>query len=277
MSKAKNKILNWFKKSFQLTIYHGKSYDLIHKVNFNRLGFVFFVFGIVLILFTILSVIVIYTPIKQLIPGYPDRETRYLIYENAVKTDSLLKELEMKEQYLKMINDIVFNDIPIDEEFVVPIQNLNEQQIIDFNNPTMPRKKIEDRTDYYYARTEEIPKLEAPIKGVVVTKYNPAQNHYGTDIASAGDELVLATYRGTIISSGFSIENGNTIIIQHKADLISVYKHLKSNLVKIGDKVDTGQVIASYGNSGENTSGPHLHFELWRKGKSINPEDYIQF
>ncbi|MCK9498097.1 MAG: M23 family metallopeptidase [Bacteroidales bacterium] len=277
MNKKKNKISNWLRKKFQLVVYHGNTYDTVNKYKFNRLGFLVFLFGIFIVLFTILSLFVIYTPIKQMIPGYPDKETKELIYKNAIKTDSLIYELEMKDQYLKMIQDIVFNDIPIDEDFVVPIQNLTEQQVIDFNDPTKPRIKIEDDTDYYLPKGEEMPNFIEPLKGIIVSKYLPSQKHFGVDIAAVSDELIKATYRGTVISSDYTIENGYTIIIQHKTNIISVYKHAQSSLVKAGDKVKTGQIIANYGNSGENTSGPHLHFELWKNGKSINPEDYIQF
>lgn len=276
MDKKRNKISNWFRKSFQLVVYHGKTYDTIRKFRFNRLGFTFFIFGVIVVLFAILSVFVIYTPIKQMIPGYPDKETKKLIYENAIKTDSLMHELEMKDQYLKMIQDLVFNEVPIDEDFVVPVQNLSEQQIIDFNNPTKPRIKIEDDTDFVVPE-EEFPNIVEPIKGIVVSKYSPSQNHFGIDIAAISDEVIKATYRGTVISSAYTIENGYTIIIQHKSNLISVYKHAKSSLVKEGERVATGQIIANYGDSGENSSGPHLHFELWKNGKSINPENYIQF
>jgi murein DD-endopeptidase MepM/ murein hydrolase activator NlpD len=277
MTKSKNKILKWLRKKFQLVIYHGNSYDVIHKFRFNRLGFVFISFGIVVILFAILSVFVVYTPIKQLIPGYPDRETRRLIYENSIRTDSLIKEIEIRDQYLKMISDMIFDEVPIDQDFVVPVQNLDENQIIDFNNPVKPRQKIEDNTDYTLAKADEMPSLFPPIKGIVISAYNPAKSHFGTDIASSGDNVISSTLSGTVISSAFTIETGYTIIIQHKSELISVYKHAKSSFVKAGDLIETGQAIAAYGDSGENSTGPHLHFELWRKGKSLNPEDYIEF
>ena len=277
MPKKRNKLLRWFRKSFQLIIYHGKSYDVIRKFRFNRLGFIFIITGIVFILFTILSVFVVYTPIKQLIPGYPDRETRELIYENSIKTDSLLNELEMRDQYLQIIQNLVFNEVPVDADFVVPVSVLTSEQIKDFNNPVKPRKKIEDESIYNMSKAEVMPELFPPIKGVVVSPYNNAKSHFGTDIASSGATSLSSVLSGTVISSDDTIESGYTIIIQHKSDLISVYKHNKSSFVKAGDLVRTGSVIAEYGNTGEYTSGPHLHFELWRNGTSLNPENYIEF
>ncbi len=265
------------KKKFQLVIYHGNSYDVIRKFRFSRIVFFLITFGITVILFAILSVFVVYTPIKQLIPGYPDRETRRLIYENAILTDSLLHELETRDQYLKMISDMIFDDVPIDQDFVVPVENLTKNQIKEFNNPLKQREKVEDNTSYTLAKNDAMPELFPPIKGIVISPYNPAKKHFGTDIASSGETMISAVLSGTVISSDYTIETGYTIIIQHKSELISVYKHNKSSFVKSGDLIETGQAIAVYGNSGENTTGPHLHFELWRKGLSLNPEDFIQF
>lgn len=277
MPKSKSKILRWLRKKFQMVVYHGNSFDVIRKFRFNRFGFIMLATGIFFILFAGLSVIVVYTPVKQLIPGYPDKQTRTLIYENAIRTDSLEIEINKRDQYLKIITDMILNDTPIDEEFVVPVQNMTNEQIKNFNNPTLPRNKVEDNASYILSKADAVPDLFPPLKGVIVASYNPAQKHFGTDIASSGEMMVSAVLSGTVISSGFTVETGYTIIIQHQSELISVYKHNKVSFVKTGDQVETGQLIAVYGNSGENTSGPHLHFELWRKGQSLNPELYIDF
>jgi len=277
MTKKKKTLRKWLQKKFQMVIYHGNSYNVIRKFHFNRLGFILISFVIVFVLFAILSALVVYTPIKQLIPGYPDRETRRLIYENAIRTDSLLNEIEIRDRYLEAITDMVFNDVPIDQDYVVPVQNLTPEQIKEFNNPSIPRKKVEDNTNYSISKNDIMPELFPPLKGLVTSSYNPQKNHFGTDIASSGETIISAVLSGTVISSDYTVESGYTIIIQHTSDIISVYKHNKSSFVKSGDTVETGQAIAVYGNTGENTNGPHLHFELWRKGVPLNPEDYIEF
>lgn len=277
MSKKKNKLLKWFGKKFQIIVYHGKSYDVLRKMRFNRFGFLMVFVGIVIIMFAGLSAIVVYTPVKQLIPGYPDKETRRLIYENAIKTDSLILELDKRDVYLQMLHDALFNDVPIDEDYVVPVENLTEEQIKEFNNPKYERQTIEDKTTYYVDKSVVLPDLFPPVKGIVVSPYNKSLGHYGTDIASAGETMIRATLRGVVVLADYTVETGYTIIIQHKYDLVSVYKHNKSSFVKIGQFVETGENIAVYGDSGENSSGEHLHFELWRNGVSLNPEDYIIF
>jgi len=277
MSKKKNKLIKWFAKKFQLVVYQGNSYDIKRKFKFNRFGLTALISGIFILLFAILSIIVIYTPVKQLIPGYPDRETRKLIYENAIRTDSLITELEKRDIYLKMLREAIFNEVPIDEDFVVPVENLTKEQIKEFNNPKYERQTVEDKTTYTVEKAEVLPELFPPIKGVVVSHYNKTEGHYGTDIASAGETMIVSTLRGTVLMSDYTVETGYTIIIQHKYDLVSVYKHNQSSFVRAGQFVETGEAIAVYGNSGEDTNGAHLHFELWRNGVSINPEDYIIF
>jgi murein DD-endopeptidase MepM/ murein hydrolase activator NlpD len=277
MSQKKNKIINWFKKGFQLIVYHGKSYDVLWKFRYNRLGFVFIILGINFFVFAIVSVFIIYTPIKRFIPGYPDKETRTLIYENAIRTDSLLKELEIREQYLEVVRQIILDEVPVDEEFVVPVHNLTQEQIKEFNNPTKSRKKVEDKTTHTVTKSDLMPQLFKPIAGIVVGHFDKTKSHFGVDIASNGQTSISAVLSGVVISSDYTIENGFTIIIQHKSEIISVYKHLSESMVRSGDFVQTGQAIGIYGNTGENTTGPHLHFELWRKGQALNPVDYIDF
>lgn len=277
MINKKNKIIKWFRKKYNLFLYHGKSYDIIWKLKFNRLSFVIILTISVLIFFSMSYVVIAYTSIKENIPDFPTEETKLMIYENAIKADSLLAEIEKRDLYLKMIQDLIYEDIPIDQQFVVPTQHLNEKQIREFNNPTLPRKKIEERLSNVVSSKEYIPNLFPPIKGIIVSVFNKSKAHYGTDIVSSGATTINAVLGGTVLISDYTVKDGYTVIIQHKFDLVSVYKHNKSIMVTVGQYVEIGQAIAVYGNSGENTSGEHLHFELWKKGIPLNPEDYIKF
>ena len=277
MTKKKKSLIRWFGKKFQIIVYHGKSYAIIRKMRFNRFGLIMFLASIFITIFVALAAVVVYTPVKQFIPGYPDKETRHLIYENALRTDSLVAELEKRDVYMEMLRDVLFNDVPIDEDYVVPVENLTDEQIKEFNNPKNKRQTIEDKTTYSVNKAEALPDLFPPVKGIIISSYNKAMGHLGTDIASAGETMIAATLRGVIVMSDYTVKTGYTIIIQHKYNLVSVYKHNKSSFVKSGQFVETGEVIALYGDSGENSNGEHLHFELWRNRLSLNPEDYIIF
>lgn len=270
-----NKIFKWFDKRYHLVVYHGNSYREIHKFRFSRFLLIFILSGIFLIFFTILSLIVVYTPVKQFIPGYPDKGMRQQIYDISIQVDSLTKELELRDQYLNAIKDFVFNKVPIDQDFVLPSTELSKEDIKDFNNPTMPRKIIKEKLSNI--NYDLIPTLFPPIQGTIISDYNPSINHFGIDIVSSSNDVICSCYSGIVIFSDYVVSTGYTIIIQHKFNLLSVYKHVQSSYVKSGDIVDTGQAIARYGNSGEDSSGLHLHFELWRKCVSVNPQKHIDF
>jgi murein DD-endopeptidase MepM/ murein hydrolase activator NlpD len=313
MVKKRRKILNWFQKKFQLILYHGANYDLLWKIRFNRAKLTSLILFILILLFSLFYVLIAYTPLKNYIPGYPTEETKILTYENVIRTDSLIKEIEQRDIYLGMLRELIFNEIPIDENFVVPTDNLTDEQIREFNNPTKTRKQVSsekrknrnltnfndttsDNTEIDNTTSREVvtttpninrnlasrqeeqfPTLFPPLRGEIVAPYDKFKSHYGIDIASRGETAILSTLNGVVLSADYTIESGYTIIIQHKYDLVSVYKHNKSVLVKAGQYVEIGQAIAIYGGTGEFSSGQHLHFELWRKGVSLNPEDYINF
>ena len=116
-----------------------------------------------------------------------------------------------------------------------------------------------------------------PTRGMMSSNFDLENRHYGVDIAANPNESVLATLDGTVILSTYTAETGYVIQIQHGQDFVSVYKHCGSLLKKEGDPVKGGEAIALVGNTGEKTTGPHLHFELWHKGRAIDPSKYIVF
>jgi murein DD-endopeptidase MepM/ murein hydrolase activator NlpD len=117
--------------------------------------------------------------------------------------------------------------------------------------------------------------LIPPIRGVVRKAFSLPERHFGVDIIAPENSAVKATLDGLVIESDWTLEGGNTIILQHCHNLISVYKHNSALLKKKGDSVKTGEAIAIIGNTGLHTDGPHVHFELWYNGESTNPESYI--
>ena len=119
--------------------------------------------------------------------------------------------------------------------------------------------------------------LMDPVDGYVTDEYDLKKEHYGIDIAAKQDAPVKAVLDGKIISDAYTLETGYVITIQHPNNLVSVYKHNSRLLKKTGAAVKAGEVIAIVGNTGELSTGPHLHFELWNNGRSLNPRDYIVF
>jgi murein DD-endopeptidase MepM/ murein hydrolase activator NlpD len=116
-----------------------------------------------------------------------------------------------------------------------------------------------------------------PLKGLVTNKFNAGTTHFGVDMVSVANSLISSVLSGTVIFAGWTLDTGYVIYIQHRNNLVSVYKHNAELLKDVGDVVIAGDAIAIIGNSGELSTGPHLHFELWQNGIAIDPELYIDF
>ena len=125
--------------------------------------------------------------------------------------------------------------------------------------------------------TKNLATLYPPVRGIITGKYSISENHLATDIAAPIGESVKAVTKGIVVFSGWNPDTGNTIILKHDNDVMTMYKHCAKVFKEIGDEVAKGDVIASVGNTGELTTGPHLHFELWIQGHAVDAEEYIEF
>ena len=276
--KKKHKFWAWLTRPYQFVIYRDGNFEVLKKIRMNKMVFSLVIVSMFVIFFAIISLLVVYTPLKYLVPGYPDRQTLELIYSNAERVDSLAAELDAREEYLNMIRDMIFSEVPVDADFAVPVSGLTEEQIRDFNDPTKPRQRYDESENVNVVNKNDIvPNLFVPMKGLIVNGFDKGHRHFGVDIAPLGDVSVFAVLQGVVVESNFTIENGYSIILQHPRGVISVYKHCEMPTVVEGQKVRQGEQIAVYGNSGENTSGPHLHFELWQNGAPLNPTECIEF
>ncbi len=117
--------------------------------------------------------------------------------------------------------------------------------------------------------------LTMPVQGFVTRGVNYATQHYGIDISAQEGEPIVAPAPGEVVFSDWTLTGGNTLIIAHPGNYMTVYKHCERILVQVGAKVSRGEAIALVGSTGTTSSGPHLHFELWHDGKNLNPENYL--
>jgi len=136
-------------------------------------------------------------------------------------------------------------------------------------------QSMEQQTQRKYAAGNML--FFIPVKGIITNEFNPRKQHYGIDIAARKNETVKSVLDGTVILSNWTVETGYVIAIQHSHSLVSVYKHNSALLKQTGEKVKAGEVIAIIGETGEYSTGTHLHFELWDEGSPVNPKDYISF
>ena len=223
---------------------------------------------------------------SQLLAGLSRRGGSQGDYAECLVADSLERMMEIQSLYLDNVAGILSGTMPLDS--IRQIDSLASNDI----NYEIPRSKEETRFVKDYEEEEKynlsvltdpgkVPTegvfFYKPVNGVVTSHYETDVHHYGVDLAAAPKESVLATLDGTVIYTGFDPNHGNVIQIQHKNGFISVYKHNELLLKEVGDHVVAGEAIALVGNTGELSTGPHLHFELWYKGNPVNPEEYIAF
>lgn len=241
------------------------------------------VFAFSLVAFT--AFIIIMTPIRNYLPGYLDVEVRKEIVQNALRADSLERMIEIQNLYLKNVTGIISGTIELDS--IREIDSLARVDA-DFEIPRSPEEEEyvknfeqEEKYNLTVLNTNPLPMdglfFYKPVNGVISSHYQADIHHFGVDIAAASKESVLATLDGTVMYAGYDPNQGNVIQLQHKNGFVSVYKHNELLLKEPGEQVVAGEAIALVGNTGKLSTGPHLHFELWYNGKSVNPEDFIVF
>src|SRR6056297_201898 len=284
--KKKKRIVNKLRHKYRLIIYNDDTFEEVWFLRLSRLN-VFSIVGSVLIfLIAGVTLLIAFTPIREFIPGYPDGNMRRNIINNVYKLDSLENELEMRDRYFASINQIIRGGIP--ESYENSQDTTASYDDIVFarsEHDSILRKQIEqeeiynlsvsykssDKTDFSSIH------FFPPVKGLVTNSFNQNINHFGTDIVAASNKVVVAALDGVITMATWTLETGYVIQIQHENNIISIYKHNSELLKKVGNHVTAGEAIAIIGNSGELTSGPHLHFELWHNGTPLDPEDYVAF
>ena len=247
--------------------------------------------GAMVFLIILVIYLVAFTPLKEYIPGYADVNIRKNLIALSMKTDSLNLALEARAEYMENIRRILSGSAASHDSVSDKGHSDTTHHTTSFVAPShddsMLRKQVESQNPYNVTSMGASVDKSAenindyffftPLKGVITNGFNPSGSHYGVDIVSKENEAIKATLDGTIILSSWTLATGNVIIIQHSHNLLSVYEHNSVLLKKAGDYVKAGDVIAIVGNSGELTTGPHLHFELWYKGNPVNPQEYMAF
>jgi murein DD-endopeptidase MepM/ murein hydrolase activator NlpD len=284
--KEKKSFFKKFKHKYRLSIYRDETFEEVLNLRLSKMNVLALVSVLTFIFLIIVISIIAYTPVRELIPGYPNEKTIRNIRLNAHRLDSLELELKRRDAYFENIRRIVAGEQP--EQFNSPKDTLVKKENVSFQRSREDSilRSMTESDKPYTLLTEDHTKGKtslsnvlffSPVKGLITSSFKPSEDHYGTDVVAAPNEVVKAVLGGTVIMATWTLETGNVIEIQHENNLISVYKHNAELLKGTGDHVTAGEPIAIIGNSGELTTGPHLHFELWYNGNPLNPENYISF
>lgn len=282
--KKASKIVKKLRNKYRLTVFNNSTYEERFTYQLTPINVIVAVGSILLFLgFTIVS-IVVFTPLREFIPGYTATEIKRGAYRNAEMIDSLENELRIKSTYVNNLIAIL-NDEPMDDTTSNRVNAGTDYDNLDLS--------VSEQDSLFRAQYEENQKLSSegpgalgnmaaihffkPVSGYITDRFDYNKKHFGVDIVAPQDELIKAAKAGTVIQSAYTSEHGNVIQILHENNFITFYKHNKLLLKNIGDKVKDGEAIAIIGNTGEESSGPHLHFEIWRNGQPEDPEKYIVF
>jgi murein DD-endopeptidase MepM/ murein hydrolase activator NlpD len=270
---------------YRLVILNESTFE--EKISFKLSRLNVFVTGtlciIGLIAFT--TLLIAFTPLREYIPGYSSTKLKRQATELTYKTDSLVSTLNYTNRYLSNIRmvlkgDIDNNEINRDSLFEqfkldpssVDLSPIKEDSLLRAEVALEDKYNLFERNSY---NTDLI--LFPPLSGTLSETYNREKKHFAVDVVAPKDTPIKSVANGIVIFAEWTAETGYVIIVEHKEGLLSVYKHNGSLNKSQGDIVRSGEVIASVGNTGEFTTGPHLHFELWDNGNPVNPLDYIDF
>jgi murein DD-endopeptidase MepM/ murein hydrolase activator NlpD len=270
---------------YRLIIYNDTTYQSMLTIKLTPLKVFTFVslfsaFMVFLVIFLVAS-----TPLKEYIPGYPKAEYREMLLKNMLLVDSLKQELSVRDHFFQDIRSIASGEIPKEEgqKNDVP-EKPSKTAFKPYNHDSVFQDKIlEEKLNLTSRESRDLPAspekihFYLPVKGLVTGKFDAKKGHYGTDLVAPPDSRISAVLGGTVLFAGWTMETGNVIYLQHGSNMTSAYKHNAELLKKTGDTVKAGEAIAIIGNSGELSTGPHLHFELWYNGKPVDPEKYIVF
>ncbi|MBT5424666.1 MAG: M23 family metallopeptidase [Bacteroidetes bacterium] len=287
MGRKRKELYQKLRSKYRLVIMRDTTFEEVWFMRLSRLNVITVLSSALIIVAAIVISLMVYTPLREMIPGYPDAEMTRNIRLNALRLDSLEDQLSLKDQFIDNLMTIMKGEEPVsydsnETEFPVSSQNIQDYRS---REDSLLRVEVEEQQRYSLSLLTVNPDARRlsdlfffpPVKGMVTGQFNARQRHFGVDIAASGDLLVKAVLDGTVLLANYTAETGFVIQIQHENDLISAYKHNKELLKRPGDIIRAGEAIAIVGNSGELTTGPHLHFELWHQGKPIDPLQFISF
>ena len=278
---------------YRMVVRNEESLEEVASYKLTLLN-VYIALSSIVVLVALAAVLVIaYTPLKRWIPGYNGTDSAELvkIYKDL---DSLEQMTRQQERYNEGIRRMLVGDVQYAPESAsettsneqispTPVEKVDADELL---RNEVEMEQIRDATGEkpnapVNVSPRDIPLEQMyftpPVSGSVSLKYDSQTDHIGVDVIAPSNTPIKAAMDGWIIASDWTLETGNTIAIQHTNNIVTFYKHNSALLKKVGDFVRAGEAIAIIGNTGELTDGPHLHFELWHRGKALNPEDFVNF
>ena len=278
----RNKVIKWLRNRLQIIFRNKRDFKDISFFEFTNLSLSLYLLFFLALIFSI-SFFLSTTILSQWFdPRFVEKKANEELIRLSNSIDSLIYESQIKDQYIENIMIILSGG---ENEFLEKKSEENKLELQDLTNDysavdSFFRQEFESNLSFSEiirsTDSDQNLLLMSPVSsGVVSSFYDPSKSHYGIDITCKEEEPIKSVLDGTVLMSSWTKDSGYVISIIHPNNLISVYKHNSKVFVEPGQIVKTGDVISIIGNTGELSTGPHLHFELWLNGKSINPSEFI--
>jgi murein DD-endopeptidase MepM/ murein hydrolase activator NlpD len=274
-------------RKYRLTIHNENKLKNVLGFYISPLWVIMSLFISFMLVAGVLYLVIIFTPVGRMLPGYMDEGIKDKIVTNNLRVDSLMHEIEKQDIYLANIRSIMSGDITLDslKNSLMPVS----QDSINIETTELETRFVnswEERERYNLtsqaasvAALQEL-NLFRPTKGEIIKSFDPSNKHYGVDIAEISGENIVSIHDGIVVFSDYTANDGYTIVLQHRENLISIYRNCYRLLKQVGDKVYGGEVIGTLSNgSGEENEKEKnfLHLELWHRSKPLDPNIYIPF
>ncbi|MDF2437749.1 MAG: peptidase [Bacteroidota bacterium] len=283
--KEKRKFIDRIRHRYRLVVMNDDTFEENFSLRLTPLGFFILLASVTIVMTMLVTSIIAFTPIREYIPGYADVSMRRDLIKLKKNSDSLEQAIIEQNAFIENVGNVLKGGMKADSSRNRPdkTKDYSKLNLNPSGKEEALKKSIEAEDKYSLAYGTENKNgisnffFFTPLKGFISDPFKGKEQHFGIDVVGPENESVKATLDGTVILATWSLETGYTMTVQHTNNIISVYKHNSVLLKKVGDYVKAGEAIAIIGNSGEQTTGPHLHFELWYNGKAMNPQDYMVF
>jgi murein DD-endopeptidase MepM/ murein hydrolase activator NlpD len=283
--RKKGGLLTLLSDTVQLRFYRSENFEQIGSFELSPRSIYILFSSVILVLLLLVFSLLAFTPLQRLIPRLSSIENSRKFVQLSETLDDIDASLQSQEVYLSALRTIVSSVGEIDMSNI----DLPDIDMTSIRKDAKPKVATNQSAIVIANKNTQISGVEAgsifdemesadfmaPLAGLISADFDPQKKHLGVDIIAPANTAVKAIKDGYIIIADWSLDTGHTIGIQHDHNILSFYKHNSVLLKEKGNFVKAGEIIAIIGNSGKLTSGPHLHFEMWHRGKPVNPNDYI--
>ncbi len=287
-AKKKSELINRLRTKYKLVLMHDKTFEVQASLRLSLLNVIIVFSTLFVVIGLIVFAAIAFTPLKNMVVGYNEVSTSRQVITNSRTTDSILTSLKAYEVYFALLQKRLSGET----DTLMPFDSLSkiDYSAIVINEPSEIDKTLRNEVaqedifnlsieDPRITGNENIESLHffPPLTGTITSTFNVRDSHFGIDVVAQENTPIKACLDGVVLDAYWNLESGNVIIIQHDHGLISFYKHNSQILKRTGNLIRAGDVIAIIGNTGELSTGPHLHFELWHNKTALNPEKFINF